>query len=451
MFEYQEEGIAFLRKYPRALLGDDPGLGKTRQLLLAAEGRTLVIAPAMLAGVWREEAEKWAPGLDMTIAPYSGLCEREKYIDEDGRNRSRVIPQLREEWKGRWDTVVADEAHYLKGRHTNWTQAATKLDTGRLLMATGTPVPNYAEDLFMLCRLLHPGDPRWRSYWAWVEEWFIVDKKPRFGSRKVGEPVDDTDEGWERFVRENLGELYLARTRDEVGLDLPPLHQQLVSVDMVPAQRKAYNELKKDFLTVLETSGDEVVCWDAGAQAAAMVKVSTGLEALHPDEKGSGKLDWVKEYLDANRGQPVFLACHLRATAKALENIVLKLKLVPVIATGEVGPEQRFANARAFQEGKGDVLVATIEALAEGVTVTRPNTMIFVEHSWRPSRNEQIMRRVHRIGQTRPVSVIHLLTRDSVDEVIRESLRAKKRTQKAIAAADRRLRQMSARDFLAIA
>lgn len=440
MYEYQDEGVDFLRSTPRALLGDDPGLGKSRQALLAAEGRTLIVAPAFLAGVWRDEIERWQPGLEAEITAYSSLCARAE--GPSGR-MTRVMPLPRPEWRGRWDTIIADEAHYLKGRATTWTKAFAQLEASRLVLLTGTPVPNYGPDIYMLAKLLHePGDYRWSSYWRWAGQWF--DKAPnRFSKHRLGGLKKRWT--WDDFVRGNLDGVYLARTRDEVGIDLPPLTQQIVEVDMVPAQARAYRSLRKDFLAAVDDL--EVVCWTAGAQAQAMVRCATGLETLGDGAKGSGKLDAVREILASERGQPTILACHYRRTATALAEVARGLGLVPVVATGEASPAERFRRAKAFQEGRGDVLVAGIDALREGVTITRPNRLVFVEHSWSPYKNEQLMARLYRIGQDRPVMVTHLLTRRTVNMHQADTIRAKRRDQKAVKAAGARLRALTAREF----
>ena len=48
------------------------------------------------------------------------------------------------------------------------------------------------------------------------------------------------------------------------------------------------------------------------------------------------------------------------------------------------------------------------------------------EPPWNPARLEQRIGRVHRLGQSRPVHVIHMLTSDSIEERVWETLRLKK-------------------------
>jgi SNF2 family DNA or RNA helicase len=98
---------------------------------------------------------------------------------------------------------------------------------------------------------------------------------------------------------------------------------------------------------------------------------------------------------------------------------------------GGIPQHERVDMVRAFQSGELDMLVGTLATLSEGVTLTKADTCILVEHAWRPSQNEQAMRRLHRLGQQRPVTVIHLVTENSLDQRILALLAAKQGQQVA--------------------
>ncbi len=413
MYEYQDTGIEWLQRTPLALLGDEPGLGKTRQLLLAAEGATLVVCPAMLAGVWRVEAEKWRPDIDLTTVSYSSLCERA--ANAKGA-KTKVQPNPRPAYRQPWDTLIFDEAHYLKGRNTSWTRASLKLQATRRWLATGTPIPNYANELYITAQMLHPGDARFSSYWRWAAEWFPI-WQPQWGGRKVGQQLRP-DRTWAEFNSVNLGDRYLARSWDDVGHQLPPLTHQTIEVAMVPAQRKAYDSMRADYIA--EVNGVEVVAWTAGARETQLVKMCTGLELV--GGTGSGKLDALRELLTSWDSRPVIIVCHFRETARQAMRICKSLGITAMLASGEVPPARRFAVAERFQQGEGTALVATIDAISEGLTLTRASRLVFVEKSYRPSRNQQAERRIWRLGQQHACLVVDLVTKDSIDARIRALL-----------------------------
>ena len=417
---YQEAGVAWLERTPYALLGDDPGLGKSAQALKVAEGRTLIVTPAMLQSVWLGddgEIAKWRPELDYEWTSYSKLGAR-----VDGK----LKPWPRPQFDHRWDTIILDEAHNIKNRKALQTQATLRLlrhDPTRVIMLTGTPVPNWAYELYVLLQVLHPGDRRFTAYWRWIYNWFEVWKPPWGGVKILGLQPGLT---WDDFYTGNgLDTKMLRRLRDDVLSDLPPLTEQTISVDMVPAQRKVYNQLKRDYLAWIEETGKEISVWSDGGRSAKLYKLTPGLEAEDPRAHGSGKLDFVRQYVVGLGSSPLVLFCHYRNTAEALVRIGEEAGKRTALIYGGVPQKTRGEIIRRFQAGEIDMLVGTLDTLAEGVTLTRSSICIFIERSWRPSRNEQAMRRLHRIGQKSPVTVIYLETKNSLDQRLMAILKAK--------------------------
>lgn len=419
---FQTAGTEFLKEQGRAILGDDPGLGKTNQALFAAEGRILIVCPAMLQKVWHDEIGKWTPDLDHTIVSYSSLCHRAA----DSRGYlSRVQPFPRPEYGGRWDTVIADESHYLKARNTLWSRAVRRLETDRLFLLTGTPVPNWAHEIYMLLLLTHPKDPRFTNYRNWLLRWFDV-WKPPWGGTKVMGLKKGTD--WGKFVVGNdLDECFLRRTREEVLPDLPPLTEQVIRVEMTAEQKRFYKALKKDYIAFTK-GGVEVSAWSDGGLHTKLMQACTGPELFDHLAAPGGKMSALADLFADRQHLPMVVFTSFRATGNLVQQVASEAGRRCAVVHGGISMNDRQLNIDMFKTGQFDTLVGTLETLAEGLTLTEADTCVFVERSWRPSRNEQAMRRLHRIGQTRPVTVIKLITQDSVDERM-ESILDKKEDQ----------------------
>ena len=121
LYPYQETGVEFLRSRKRAYLADEMGLGKTVQMITASQGDTLVVAPAMIvdSGTWTNEIEKWADDPDrFTVTAFSRINERA------GR---KFTAKPHPDFNRSWDTILIDEAHYLKNRDAKRTQAMMKI------------------------------------------------------------------------------------------------------------------------------------------------------------------------------------------------------------------------------------------------------------------------------------------------------------------------------------
>lgn len=421
LWDHQKEGVAWLRDHPRALLADEPGLGKSATLLGGAVEPILVVAPAMVldSGTWDDEVNKFAFGADVTQVAYSSMMERERTARGGSRPTDRLLPELRRPW----GTVIADEAHYLKGRKTKWTLAFKQLQAERLYQATGTPLPNWADEAFVPLQLMYPEKtaPRGElsSYWRWAREWFDV-APTRWSPMAVGDLR--ADRTWEEFKRENWGDRLLGRLRDDV-LDLPPLTVTPFRVRMGTTQRRVYNQLKKDFIAWLD-SGTEVVAWNQAAQLIKLLKAGTGLEVLEAGAGHSAKLDALADIL-RDRPRPTLVVAHFRDTVAACVRIAESVGAEARVVDGGTTKAARRANVRAFQGGGLPVLVATIDTISEGMTLVAADQIIRVERSYRPSRNEQVIRRIHRIGQTRPCQVIDLITEGTMDEKVLRILKAK--------------------------
>lgn len=420
--EHQRSGVEFLRAHPRALLADEPGLGKSRVALEAATSPVLIVGPAMVldGGVWDDEIEKWAPGdAYYRQEPYSRLMLRE------GRHATST---LRPDLRRHWGTVIFDEAHYLKGRKTKWTLAAKQITSDRTILLTGTPLSNWAHEAFTLLQMMFPDESksgqRLGSYWRFCKEWFNVGPSySRSGRLLTHHAVGDlrADRTWDEFIADNWRDRMLRRLRDAC-LDLPPMTEQTIRVDMTPAQAKAYRELKKDFVTWLD-SGEEIAAWSQAAQLVKLAMCATGLEVLG-GANGSGKLDALETLLK-DRPAPTLVVAHFRASVAAVAARAQLNGLRVGLIDGGTTSVVRGEVVRQFQAGELDVLCATIDTISEGLTLNAADQVIFVERSWRPSRNEQCLRRIHRIGQDKPVSAIHLVTRGSADERVIELLKAK--------------------------
>lgn len=384
----------------------------------------MIICPPVLRDTWYEEAEKWTPDLPIFVTSYQSAPVRQK----TAKGGFATLPRPRPEIAGPWTTVICDESHYVKNHRVTQTKVIEKIAkmADNLFLLTGTPVPNWSHEIYMPLRLLNPGDKRYTSYWRWINRWFDTWKPPWGGTDIRGlQPGLD----WPDFVHGNhLDRLLLRRERDQVLSDLPPLTEQVLRVAMHPKQAKMYRELKRDYVTWMD-DGREVSAWSEGELHAKLAQICTGLATMDPDldpkSLYSGKLAMVKELLADRRGSPTVLFCHFRNTADALVRLCETLSLSVGVIRGGVPDTERQGARRDFQKGKLDVLVGTLATASEGITLTAADTAIFVERSWRPSLNVQAMRRIHRMGQTRPCTVTWLISEDTVDDRMTKVLESK--------------------------
>lgn len=461
--QHQREGIEWASGLAHGgLLADEPGLGKSRTAIETYDGsRVLVVAPSMVitGGTWDDELERWAKYPDrFDIAPYTMLNARNERNSPNFGSTKYPEYRLRPEYLARdYDALIVDEAHYVKGRGTSWTWAVEELGkrADSVLLLTGTPMPNWAHELFMLCRIIDPAEAKkgrqFGSYWRWVYEWFQVMPSVHgsehakdiggligCGSRLkcAARPANDPCEHWIEFAQANLGDRYLRRLRSDV-LDLPELTEQTIQTPMDDSQRRMYKELKKEYITETD-SGEEVVAWTDGAKNVLLDRITTSSWFLDKEgEPRGGKLERLRFDLQ-NRSQPTLVFAHYQDSVEAAARVAESTGARTAYVHGKVPKKVASAAVADFKAGNLDVLVGSLETLAEGLTLTQADMLIFLEKSFKPSRNEQALRRVHRLGQTRPVTALDYVTPASVDANKRHLLAEK---------TDQQMRALTAADF----
>lgn len=455
--EHQAEDVDWIQLVLRGLLANEPGLGKSRSALEATKGagRIGVIAPAMVidGGTWDEEIEKWTDGWDpITVVPYTSINAR----GPGPRGGQVPLMKLRPEFKGHWDALIIDEAHYIKGRDTYWTWAVLEMAKGTELVIpmTGTPIPNWPHEIFTILQLIFREEAgrgqRFGSFWRWAGEWF--DTSPtRFsnGNPTVGEMLDctvrclrrppyDPCDHYKRFAAANFGQHYRRMLRDDC-LDLPPITEQTIEVPMTTAQRRVYRELTHDFAA--KVSGDSVLAWTQGAKNKMLDLCTVSPWFLNPVGKPrGGKLEMLRHDI-SSRSRPTFVLAHHREVVEASVRVAMD---AGASADYVHGGRSRAGNKEAvqrFKAGKVDVLVGSLEKVAEGLTLNQADMAIYVEKSYKPSRNIQARDRIYRIGQERPVTIKDYVTPDSVDSRKRELLATK---------TDRQMRVLTAAEFMAL-
>jgi SNF2 family DNA or RNA helicase len=110
---------------------------------------------------------------------------------------------------------------------------------------------------------------------------------------------------------------------------------------------------------------------------------------------------------------------------EAARDVALGLGWSAEVIHGGTSRAERGRIIEQFKAGKLDVLCGSLETIAEGLTLTAADMVIFLETSFKPSRNQQAMRRIHRLGQEYPCTALDYITPDTVDEGKRELLKAK--------------------------
>lgn len=404
LYSYQREGVAWLIKQRRAILGDDMGLGKTAQALAAARrlirhGRIswmLVVCPRTLIATWIREAGRWAPelcvatalpGFDSRFVRWSRLVKRAHVLFTSYEQLRKPPAAL---VANPPDLIIADEAHRLRKADSQTTQGFRKIDSPRFWALTGTPIERDTEDLAVLLSLLDPG---------------------RFV------PADGL---LPPTTLRSLVRPYLLRRRKEHVLsELPQVIEETEVLELSEAQRKTYNSTR---LTKL-----------AAKQNQSILTIFNKLRMIcdaDPATGESSKLDRVCEIVSDIRAanEKVVVFSYVLDPLRRLQGRLAEPELAVRFATitGEQPLQERNKAIDTFRSDAGCVvLLASTRVASEGLTLTEANNVIFVNRWWNPSSNAQARDRVVRIGQSRIVRIVSFTCRDTVEERLEQLLEQK--------------------------
>jgi hypothetical protein len=433
--DYQVAGYKWLARLSSwgagAVLADDMGLGKTIQALAllserASLGPTLVVAPTSVCGNWMREAERFAPSLRRHLYRDIPPGERGTRIRDLGpgdllvTSYGLLVRDIERLTKKPFGTLVLDESQAIKNADTLRAKAARSLQAEFKLALTGTPLENHLGELWSLYRVIFPG-----LFGSWDEF------RDRFVSRE--EPADGNPKTSPRAtLARQLRPFLLRRTKQEVAPELPPRTEMEERIELSPAERRLYEDAR--LAAVAKLTG--VAVQPAEQQRFEVLAMLTRLRlcASHPalydptEDIPSSKLnrflEIVSEITEEKHRALVFsqFTKHLALVREALD----KRGIQYLYLDGQTPPGRRDELVDAFQSGAAPLFLISLKAGGTGLNLTGADYVIHLDPWWNPAVEDQATDRAHRIGQTRPVAVLRLVAKGTIEEQIL-SLHATKR------------------------
>lgn len=425
---YQSEVVDFATDHGnRFLYCDAAGSGKTpTSVTWLAELHPragLVLAPNAVCGQWMATIAQWthlAP-IDLRGAPAArrGALERLHAHGGVGVVNYELLRRDDILTKYPWDAVVVDEAHRLKSRTNQVGTAGARLAKAKsIALLSGTPMLNAPEEVWMMLHMVAP--KAYTSYWRWVRTHFYTEVTDFHG--KLPRPVElvlGLRPGMDDVVRAQLTEVMIARPIDQLLPGLPPVTAHLVPVQLSEPERVAYDKMAdKGWMHV----GDELVETTNSVARVTRLRQLANEWSVFNESVGLGaKTTKTIELLTGATEQCVVLTAY-KASVDAIAREIHGVRF-----TGDESHKQRLTNVEKFKSGEAQFIVGTIAAMGEGLDGLQvARSMVRTDRDWSPSRNEQIIARLRRSGQTASaIHVIDIFADDTVDEDVALTLAAK--------------------------
>lgn len=434
--EYQQHTAQFIIDHPEAAILLGMGMGKTISTLTAINElirnrfetrRVLVIAPIRVArDTWPAEIHKWDHLAGLTVSTITGTAkQREAAVNRNadiytiGREN---IPWLVKHHGSRWpyDMVIIDELSSFKNPQAKRFKALKKVrpKIHRIVGLTGTPAPNSLLDIWAPFRLIDNGQRLGKYITHYRDQYFTP-------GRRNGTIVYNWNlrPGADQAIYDNIADITVSmRTTDY--LQLPEATHQHITVQLPSKARKQVDTLKRDL--VLDLDDDTI---DAANAATLSLKLQQLAGGAIYNEAGDDyitihdeKIQALTELVDQAQGNPM-LVCYWFKHER--DRILSAIPNARVLDT-----QQDF-----HDWNNGDIPVALIHPASAGHGLNLQaggHIMVWYTTPWSLELYEQANARLHRQGQTEPVSIIHIDTAGSIDQTVHQALTRKDTTQQAL-------------------
>lgn len=444
-YEHQTVGLQELHDNRKWLLAWEMGLGKSaviaNRLRHAHDndefhGPTLILCPkSVVIDVWPEQ-----------LALHGGITKRITIIQGAGSSRKKIYDRIYNDTHNRiviinydlflndkliieqlkFDVIVFDEIHRLKSLTTKTSRAVRRLIRKNNVRyrwgLSGTPFPNNCMDV---CGILSVLDP-------------TILGTERVGALKARYAiVNPMQPGWIMGNNPNTApELanhvasISSRILKEDALDLPPKIYENRSCTLPPAWRRTYNDLRNDAVARLSSlkSNGILTATNVLTESLRLLQCAGG---YLPDDDGNiyrsnpnAKIDTLRDILEDIK-RPCIIWTSFVIEAEEVFALLNTMKRTAVLHHGKRSDKDRAAALEEFKSGGCQFFISTTASAREGITLTVADTVIYYSRNWNLLNWLQSQDRAHRIGQTRPVTILSLVAEDTIDIRVAKALHNK--------------------------
>jgi len=421
LYPYQCAGTLFAARTGRCLIADDMGLGKTIEAIAAAEilarvrglERVLVISPTSLKHQWKREVERFS---DREAVVVEGLLPRRAQLYEADAfykltNYDVVYRDLELIRRWRPELIILDEAQRIKNWKTRTAQTVKQLESEYAFVLTGTPLENRLEELHSIVEFVD----RFRL-------------GPMFRFLAEHQHVDETGRvvGYRRLskISETLQPILIRRTKQEVLPELPERMEKRLFVPMTDEQMQHHEENREIVARIVAkwrryhflSEADQRRLMIA-LQNMRMACDSTYLLDKKTDfgVKADEVIDLLSDMLEEPDAKVVVFSQWVRMHELVVRRLASR-KWDHVMFYGGVPGPRRKNLIQRFREDPGCRLFLSTDAGGVGLNLQHANAVVNLDQPWNPAVLEQRIGRVHRLGQHRPVRVVHLIAQGTIEE-----------------------------------
>ncbi|XP_058021823.1 chromodomain-helicase-DNA-binding protein 1-like isoform X2 [Ahaetulla prasina] len=411
------------------ILGDEMGLGKTCQticLLVFLSAKLhrrpfVIICPLSVLNNWRDELKRFSPSLSTVI--YSGGKEERAELQQDLKSNhgfhillttyEMCLKDAAFLKRFNWTCLVVDEAQRLKNQDSLLHKTLTEYSTDFRLLLTGTPIQNNLQELYSMLAFIEP----------------VIFPKELADEFVCYYHDIEKDTETVKELHSLLQPLLLRRVKAEVSEEIPKKVEVVLYHGMSALQKKLYKALLVKDLDAFENeSGKKANLQNVLIQLRKCVAHPYLFIGVEPEPfvigdhliEASGKLNLLDKLLSFlyDGKHRVLLFSQMTQMLDILQDYMDYRGYSYERLDGSVRGEERHLAINNFAQQPIFVFLLSTKAGGVGINLTAADTVIFVDSDFNPQNDVQAAARAHRIGQKKPVKIIRLIGRDTVEEII---------------------------------
>lgn len=438
LWTHQQKAYQFADKKEGTFFNCHMGTGKSAIVVALATNKNiqtvLISCPLKVIPVWRKQFELHSAKsfsillLDNTYPIPMRKEKAEAFLDIHRPQQTLAVIVVNHDaiWRdplGVWilkqhfDFTICDESHFAKSNHSKLSLFMMRLgyNSRRKAALTGTPMPQDFTDIFAQCRFINP---RLFGYkFAPFREYYA--KMGGFKNKKV---IGFKTPEREQEFNQKLATVMFTVKKQDTDMTLPEELHVVRTCRLSEKSQEIYNSLSKRFFA--EIADGTCTAVNAGVKILRLQQVTSGHIRLDDTEKpqqiGTEKEELLTEILEC-LAEPVVVFCRFTADLTVVRRVTEKLKR----KYGELSGTDNDLTADATMPTYCDVLGVQIQAGGVGIDLTQAATVIDFSLTFNLAEYLQSRARVHRPGQTRKVTYIHLVAEKTIDEYISLCLQRK--------------------------
>ena len=427
LYPYQRDGMLHLAFTERALLADEMGLGKTIQAVAACAllhrtgkaRRVLVVSPASLKSEWEEQIAKFT---DLGSEIVFGIPEKRWRIYEDGPfftlvNYEQVMRDFDEiNQRMKPDVIILDEAQRIKNWSTKTAQAIKKLQSRYAFVLTGTPIENRIDDLYSIVNFIDPA--RLGSLFRFNREYYTFDERGR------PEEYKNLDR-----LHERVKPLMVRRRKADVEKELPDRSDRTLFVSMSPIQMEFYKQHEWQVSMLIDKAKKHPLRkeeLDRLQRELGMMRMVCDtpyiLDQEHRICPKLGEIESILEEVLADSDVKVVIFSEWIKMLSLIRDYCNDEEIGFVWHTGSVPQKKRRDEINRFKSDPNARIFLSTDSGGVGLNLQNASVVINCDLPWNPAKLEQRIARVWRKHQQRPVTVVNLVSKKTIEHRMIETL-----------------------------